>query len=138
MIRIAVRYDPEKRGWDKFGGGHFGASRGSRTHKGIDYAAPVGSVVLAPVGGVVTKIGYPYADDTSYRYVEITSGRDRRHRVFYVLPLRLQVGDEVGVGDPIGTAQDLEPRYPGITPHIHYEVMTASGSFLNPEGVGSV
>lgn len=120
------------RGVDLFGSGAFKAPRGSRTHKGIDYAALPGSTVLSPVAGEVTKLGYPYGDDLSFRYVEITTPLNKRWRFFYVLP-GASLGEEIKEGESLGTVQDLNPRYKGITPHIHLEVMLLDGSVVNPE-----
>jgi len=120
----------KKRKSDKWGQGHFGAPRGDRKHNGIDYACLEGSEILSPVDGQVTKHGYPYADDLSFRYVQITNG-ERKHRIFYVDPI-LPIGRIIKEGDVIGTAQDLEQRYPEITPHIHYEIMIGD-KYLDPE-----
>ena len=72
-----------KRIGDRWGQGHYGASRGSRTHNGIDYVLHCGTTVLSPVEGTVTKIGYPYSDDLSYKYIQITSEDGFQHRIFY-------------------------------------------------------
>ncbi|MCK4795572.1 MAG: M23 family metallopeptidase [Desulfobacteraceae bacterium] len=120
----------EKRTLDIWGDGYFGAPRGTRTHNGIDYVCPAGSRVFSPCEGKVTKLGYPYSDDLSFRYVQITLG-DRNHRVFYIEPT-VQVGDFVAEGDAIGVAQDLEGRYEGITPHIHYEIKI-NNEHIDPE-----
>src|SRR5690606_19387199 len=63
------------RTWDHFGSGAYGASRdgGVRHHAGVDYVAEAGQAVKAPISGYVTRIGYAYADDLSFRYVEITN-----------------------------------------------------------------
>lgn len=116
---------------DRHGAGHYGASRGTRTHRGIDLAAQPGSLILSNVDGVVTKLGYPYADHLEYRYVEITAGLIR-HRFFYVEPL-VNFGQDVAVGDIIGEVQDLSPLYEGITPHIHYE-QKMGNKYLDPTG----
>ena len=121
-----------KRGTDNWGSGEFGAPRGDRKHRGIDYAALPGSLVLSPVTGTVTKLGYPYSDDLEFRYVQITSEDGADHRVFYVDP-NVKVGDRVFQGrSVIGEAQDLTGRYPGITPHVHYEIKL-NGSYIDPE-----
>ena len=109
------------RGGDPHGSGHWGAKRGSRKHKGIDYAAPVGGVLLSPVAGTVTKFGHPYADDLSYEYVEITDAGNTKHRFFYVEPL-VQLNATVDVLEEIGLVQDLTTRYEKITNHVHYEI----------------
>jgi len=123
---------PAKRQSDSFGSGHYGASRGSRKHNGIDYACLPGGKVLSPVSGSVTKLGYPYGDDLSFRYVQITDSDNIDHRVFYCDP-KVKVGDHVTGGlSMIGYVQDLDKRYPRITPHIHYEVKK-NGEFIHPE-----
>ena len=95
---------------DPAGHGFFKARRGSRIHKGVDLVCEPGELVVAPFDGKVTKIGYPYADDLSYRYVEITSKSRLVCRVFYVEPT-VELGQEVRAGDQIGFAQDVAARY---------------------------
>ena len=119
---------------DKHGAGYFGAPRGgdNRLHKGIDYSVPVGMSILPIKSGLVTKIGYPYGDDQSFRYVQISSdGFD--YRYFYLSPL-VEVDDYVELETPIGTVQDLTKRYEGITPHCHLEIKKY-GQFINPEEI---
>jgi hypothetical protein len=127
-----------KRQTDDFGSGYFGAGRGSRTHNGIDYACFAGSTVLSPVRGVVTILGYPYADDFDYRYVQVTDNDGLRHRIFYCLP-SCSVGDVVCKGDGIGEAQDISARYDTedkkMNNHIHYEILDSTNSYLNPEDI---
>lgn len=117
----------KKRGVDKWGSGEFGASRGDRTHNGIDYCV----AICSPVKGEVTKLGYCYSNDLSYRYVQVTDSAHRDHRIFYIDPL-VKVGDMVEPGDFIGTPQTLQTRYPGITDHCHYEIKQGS-EYLNPD-----
>lgn len=129
---------------DSAGEGHFGASRGTRTHNGIDYLcqademhdAPLDNV-LSPVAGVVTKHGYCYADDLSYRYVEITEGETNyRHQIFYCEPL-VRIGRTVIEGSVIGRAQDVTRRYPGrgMLKHIHHQIKNEAGEYLDPNTV---
>lgn len=115
---------------DSAGEGHYGASRGSRTHKGIDYLCEPGAPVFAPCSGKVTKHGYPYPD-LSYHYIQITDG-DRDHRLFYCYPL-IEVGEYVTEGQIVAEAEDITARYPGqgMQPHIHYEVKEG-GEYINP------
>lgn len=123
-----------ERGSDPGGDGHFGARRGTRLHMGIDYAAIPESVIVSPVKGRVTKIGYPYGDDLSYRYVQICSRDGDNHRIFYIEPL-VSVGENVKEGTPIGLVQDVSKRYPipvGMKPHVHYEIKDDNGVYMNP------
>ena len=123
----------EPRGIDSYGSGAFGAKRGSRKHNGIDFKAPAGASLLSPVAGEVSKLGYPYADDLSYRYVEITTKCGRQHRLFYVEPTVL-IGEKIAVGESIGLVQDIAARYNEylMTNHVHYEIKTGLGEFINP------
>lgn len=128
MIRAIL----PKRGTDDWGSGAFGASRGSRVHKGIDYECPAGAEVLSPVSGKVTKLGYPYADDLSYRYVQISNTYD--HRLFYVEP-SVEVGQWVNENTPIGICQNLQARYDKkMKNHVHYEVLKGDTP-IDPEAL---
>jgi len=116
---------------DQYGAGYFGAPRGERAHNGIDYACAPGSSVLACESGKVTKLGYPYGDDLSYRYVEITDDQGCRARYFYVEPTAAE-DEQVTAGDVIGLSQSLDRRYPGITEHVHFEVIHREFGFIDP------
>lgn len=129
-----LRAKLSRRECDDWGCGHYGAPRGGRVHKGVDLNAAPGTEILSPRTGTVTKLGHPYSDDLSFRYVEVTDREGNRHRVFYVLPL-VKENESVTVNTRIGLAQSLEERYPGITPHIHYEVINRDGKHVDPEKV---
>lgn len=118
---------PPTRGRDAQGAGYFGASRGTRKHNGVDFVATPSEPVRAFEGGKVTKLGYPYSHDLSFRYVQVTKG-DHHCRYFYVEPT-VEVGDEVSEGDMLGTCQELP--YAGITQHYHFEVKHR-GAYLDP------
>ena len=124
------------RDWDDLGCGHYQASRGSRLHNGIDFCAEPDEKLVTPVSGVVTKLGYCYGDDLSYRYVEVTGTSDRRHRFFYISP-GVQVGEIVTAGETaLGCVQDIAARYKHrgfMNNHFHYEVLLESGGYVNPE-----
>ena len=115
---------------DGYGCGHFGALRGDRNHNGVDVVFAPGELVTSPVFGEVTKIGYPYADDLSYRYVQITSNK-YDFRLFYVDP-SVKVGDIVPFGAVVGSAQDSTTRYGSrMTNHVHFEIKK-DGSYIDP------
>jgi len=115
---------PSYRVSDNYGQGHYGASRGSRTHKGQDFKAFAGSTCLSDVCGKVTKFGYPYRKHLEYRYVQVTTDEGYDVRYFYIQPLsNLNLGDNIKTDDEIGIVQDLELIYPnGMDNHIHFEV----------------
>ena len=133
MIEVA-KVLPE-RGYDAWGSGDYHAPRGDRLHNGIDYQCDVCESVLTPIAGKVTKLGYPYSDDLSYRYVEVTDDNGYRHRVFYIRPT-CAVGDVVRRCYQIGVSQDISVRYsePGreMKNHVHYEIIDPSGNFIDP------
>ncbi len=126
-------HEMSERKCDGYGCGHFGASRGSRPHNGVDLACPPKTLVYSPIAGTVTKVGYPYGDDLSYRYLEI-SENGYKFRVFYVSPV-VKVGQKVSKATIIGEAQGLTRRYSGITPHLHLEIKNADGDFIDPTPV---
>lgn len=126
-------HEMSERKCDGHGCGHFGASRGTRTHKGVDLNCKPLTLVYSPVAGTVTKIGYPYSDDLSYRYVEI-SDQGYAFRVFYVEP-QVEKGQKVSKNTVIGEAQDLRSRYTGITNHVHLEIKNADGEYIDPTPV---
>lgn len=116
-----------KRETDTYGSGHYQAPRGNRKHNGQDYACAVGSKVLSPVNGLVSKLGYAYADDLSFRYVQITDEEGVDTRVFYIEPV-VSVGYRVSQTSTLGISQKLSDRYPKdekhktpITEHFHVE-----------------
>lgn len=121
------------RAHDGFGDGSYGARRdgGARSHEGVDYRALADQAVRAPISGYVTKIGFAYAGDDSLRFVEITNPAiGYVARAFYVRP-EVAVGDVLRLGDRIGSVASLQSHYPGITDHVHLEVMGPSGVRLD-------
>jgi len=122
------------RGCDAFGCGAFGAGRdeGGRRHEGADFDATAGQTISAPISGFVSKIGFAYPGDSRYHYIQITNpALHYEARVFYVDP-DVREGQAVHVGQPIGRDHSLEPRYPGITNHVHLEIEKIGGRKLDP------
>ena len=136
---IVARTTLKPRGTDAWGCGDYGASRGTRTHKGIDLLAEPADEILSPVKGRVSKHGYPYTpvagDQITYRYVEITDYQGNRHRLFYCEP-SAAVDLHVDTSTVIGIAQDISSKY--STPdklmgnHIHYEIIDKNGDYADP------
>jgi murein DD-endopeptidase MepM/ murein hydrolase activator NlpD len=121
---------------DAYGEGRFHAARdgGTRQHQGVDYVASAGQAVVAPISGFVSRIGYAYPGDETLRFVEIENpALHLSARAFYVDPT-VEIGQTVAVGNPIGTAQTLQRKYPeGITDHIHLEIADGRGRKLDAE-----
>jgi hypothetical protein len=122
-----------RRGWDAYGAGHFGAPRGTRKHRGIDFLCNPDDVIACPIDGIFTKKGRCYKEDPRYVYAEIEAEDKSRHRVFYC-----DAGDFISPKEavfpwmPLGKAQDLTIKYKGIPTHVHYEIIV-KGAHVNPD-----
>lgn len=117
---------------DIHGSGAWRAPRSYGKHNGIDYACLPESAILSSTVGMVTKLGYMYNDDLSYRYVRIKTPLGYELRYCYVEPL-VELGAKVSKDQIIGSVQDIAKRYEGITPHIHVSVKNPQGDYINPE-----
>jgi len=126
-----------QRGRDQWGSGEYFSSRGNRVHNGVDIRWHYEDSVVALCDGLVTKIGYPYDPHGSkghFRYVEVSDCAGSLARYFYVDPI-VEVGYMLKEGDVLGSCQDLEHTYPGITNHFHFEVLVYVNRkkvYLNP------
>ncbi len=113
------------RGVDGWGDGGYGAKRkrnGSEyAHQGTDFAAEPGEDVLSTISGTVIRIDVDPYGDGKFTGVIIRSDDGYEARTVYVKP-NVGVGARVERGAPIGTAQDLRQKYPGITNHVHTEL----------------
>jgi len=121
------------RGDDPTGHGYYGAKRGNRKHRGLDLALSPGAKVNSMIHGIVTKIGYPYAGNLDFRYVEVT-GDVYRVRIMYIEPKAgLRKGDRIYEGDLLGKAQDIASYWnKKMVNHVHIEVYK-HGLLTDPE-----
>lgn len=129
-----------KRGADPTGHGDYGKSRGSRKHKGFDIVSIPGEDVYTPISGFISKIGYCYSFELSFRYIEITND-EYRWRLMYTLPKKgLFVGQRVVEGDVVSTAQDIAAYWnkgkknwqAKMINHVHTQVWK-NGLLTDPE-----
>jgi hypothetical protein len=122
---------PQLRAFDDFGAGEYGAPRGNHKHRGNDWVCMPGSYITAIRGGAVTKLGYCYSENLTFRYVEVKTADLENTplaiycRYLYVEPT-VKVGDWISRGDTIGHAQDvaayhMEGTDKSMMPHIHVE-----------------
>lgn len=114
---------------DAMGDGHYGASRGTRKHEGVDYLCDPNQDIYAPISGVIKRISYPYADK-SYSGV-IIEGKHITVQMFYFEPLSDFIGCEVYQGQTIGFAQDVSKRYnSSMKAHIHLKIISFDSAIL--------
>lgn len=113
---------------DSQGQGHWGASRGSRAHKGLDFATTVGQDIYSPVDGrVVYATGASKGARVDIYPSNPSAAGFTMIRMLYVdRPAGINAWSSVNVtaGTPIGIAADLQTRgySPSVTPHIHFQI----------------
>lgn len=98
----------------------------SQFHKGMDFAAPIGTPIYAPGNGVVTFSGW----GTGYgRYVEVDHGNGTVTRYAHTSANYVNVGDTVYANQQIAAVGNTG-RSTGA--HLHYEVRQ-NGQAINPQ-----
>ena len=110
-----LSYNPTTRDW--------------RVHDGIDIAAEAGTPVCAAAAGTITAV---YEDDAMGCTVEIT------HMDGYVScyrslakPAAVEVGDEVSLGQTIGTVGNTALLETAVGDHLHFSV-SCNGIVMDP------
>ncbi|KZN47569.1 peptidase M23 [Pseudoalteromonas luteoviolacea CPMOR-2] len=99
-----------------------------RPHRGIDYAAKVGTPVVAAGNGKVTKAGY---NRLNGNYVFIEHGSQYTTKYLHLHKKHVKTGQRVKQGQKIGTV-GATGRVTG--PHLHYEFLV-NGKHRNPRTV---
>lgn len=98
---------------------------GRRMHKGVDFAAPVGTDLHATADGVVIHAGW----QSGYgRLIKIQHDFGIETRYAHLSKIRVKVGQRVSRGDHIGD-MGASGRVTGV--HLHYEVRVG-GKAVNP------
>lgn len=100
--------------------------RGASTyHKGVDWATPVGTAVVASSGGTVAKAGW----GSGYGYVVYINHADgRQTRYGHLSKVLVKPGQQVSQGQKIALSGNTG-RSTG--PHLHFEILIG-GSQVNP------
>ena len=100
-----------------------------RTHDGIDIEAKYGTVVSAMASGTVTKVYY----DDLYGTTVVTEREDGLRCMYANLESipTVNVGDQVSVGDTIGSVGDSAGCESAQESHLHLSV-AASGQSVSP------
>ncbi len=97
----------------------------SRMHRGIDFAAPTGTPVLASAGGRVVAAGWSGGYGN---LVAVQHGRNMVTRYAHLSRISVRLGETVAQGQRIGAVGST-----GLStgPHLHYEVWV-DGKPVNP------
>ena len=111
---------------DRYGKGHFGASRGNkgqRRHLGIDLLAPVGRPVFASQSGRVYLAGF----DKGYgNYVELAHPEGFSTRYAHLSEVLVKTGDWVPQGMLLGrSGKTGNANSKLIKAHLHFEIRYA-------------
>ncbi len=107
-------------------GGRSAPTKGASTnHKGIDWAVPIGTTVVASNAGTVTKAGW--ASGYGYAvYIRHADGRETRYA--HLSKVLVKVGQTVSQGQRIALSGN-SGRSTG--PHLHFEIRI-NGTAVNP------
>jgi len=98
-----------------------------RPHYGIDYAAPVGTPVLASAGGRVVFAGWSGGGGKT---VKIRHSNGVTTYYLHLSQIAVKVGETVSQGERIGAVGAT-----GVVtgPHLDYRIQDARGKFINPK-----
>ena len=101
-------------------------TRGASTyHKGVDWATPIGTAVMASSSGTVARAGW----GSGYGYVIYINHPDgRQTRYGHLSKILVKVGQSVSQGQKIALSGNTG-RSTG--PHVHFEILIG-GSQVNP------
>ena len=108
-----------------FGKRNTGIPGASTYHKGVDWATPVGTAVMASSSGVVTRAGW----GSGYGYciyIKHPDGRETRYG--HLSKILVSVGQSVSQGQKIALSGNT-----GVSsgPHLHFEILI-NGTQVNP------
>lgn len=99
--------------------------RWGRWHKGLDYACPVGTSIMASSGGVVSAAGW----SSGYGYcVRIKHPDGRETRYAHLSKILVHAGQQVKQGEKIALSGNTG-RSTG--PHVHFEILI-NGTQVDP------
>lgn len=95
-------------------------------HKGVDFALPIGTPIIAPADGVVEHVAYQA--NGAGRYIKLSHGREYSTVYMHLSKTLVKPGQSVKKGDRIALSGNTG-RSTG--PHLHYE-FHINGRPVNP------
>ena len=112
---------------DAHGRGAYGAKRGRRSHRGTDFICEPGQNIVCPIDrAILVRECRPYVIGPYSG--ALLKNDDLTIKMFYFTPWTDLIGADVRQGDVLGIAQNISTKYPGMTNHIHLEIVS-----INPE-----
>ena len=109
----------------------FGAPRGggTRSHLGQDMVVPKGTPIVSPTEAVVLSIG---VGPSSGKYIYTANPGGETYRYMHLDEVAdLNPGDELSVGDYIGTVGDTGNAPDGVY-NLHFEIVTEDKEYIDP------
>jgi len=100
-----------------------------RGHDGMDFKAPVGTPVLAPFAGTVTRTNWRWKYNGNSIEIRQRSGRLIRFLHLSEVDDTVKAGAKVEAGQRIGATGNTGRS---SAPHLHYELIDSSGRVLDP------
>ena len=100
-----------------------------RGHDGMDFKAPVGTAVLAPFAGTVTRTNWRFKYNGNSIEIRERSGRISRFLHLSEVAAGVAAGTKVEPGQRIGATGNTGRS---SAPHLHYELIDSKGRVLDP------
>jgi murein DD-endopeptidase MepM/ murein hydrolase activator NlpD len=96
------------------------------THKGMDFKAPVGTPVITPFAGTVTRANWNWASNGNCIEVRFQNGDIAKF--LHLAENKVKEGDTLSAGDVVGLVGNTGHSY---APHLHYQV-EVGGKVVDP------
>jgi murein DD-endopeptidase MepM/ murein hydrolase activator NlpD len=102
-----------------------------RHHKGVDFKTPMGTPVKATFDGTIVRKTWQFRGAGNSLDIEESGGQHRHAYFFHLteLPKSVAIGNKVKKGEVIAQSGNTGHSF---APHLHYQLMSASGELLDP------
>lgn len=100
-----------------------------KMHNGVDYAAPVGTEVLAVQSGIAAVVS---EDDAAGKYIKILHANGEVSTYMHLSVQSIEKGDAVSTGQKIG---EVGSTGRSTGPHLHFGIQHSNGEYYDPVSV---